>query len=421
MQQRARVPMFWPAAWSVDAGIKLLESSPVNCLIAEPEAETQARQAAEAKGIEFLPLRWTSWAETDWSRAAPFAISDGVWPGAAASRNQQEGGPTGAPWVDANGWIALLARSLAPAGSDIWITSKPPEELRAIEAIQYLLGVSEAWAYGARRPVWLAPHHAEQALDGKGEGAEAWKSINALLRWQQPRAPWRNHDAVSSLLVISDFAGANEYMAGEVLNLSARQHIAFTPVQTSRATANSFAGKKAALYVDPQPPPARLASALKEFVAAGGLLIAMKAAASAAGAGARIDEPHPRFEIFSAGKGRVAVAKQDFDDPWILARDAHLLMSRRWDSIRLFNAGSMLAFHAAAADGRTSIVHLLNYTCRASANLVSLQIPSDVRAARLHLPGKAEPTAAAIHRRDGRTETDVQPYAVYCALELVHS
>lgn len=96
MQQRARVPMFWPAAWSVDAGIKLLESSPVNCLIAEPEAETQARQAAEAKGIEFLPLRWTSWAETDWSRAAPFAISDGVWPGAAASRNQQEGGPTGA-------------------------------------------------------------------------------------------------------------------------------------------------------------------------------------------------------------------------------------------------------------------------------------------------------------------------------------
>ena len=54
MQQRARVPMFWPAAWSGDAAIKLLESSPVNCLIAEPEAETQARVAAEAKGIEFL-------------------------------------------------------------------------------------------------------------------------------------------------------------------------------------------------------------------------------------------------------------------------------------------------------------------------------------------------------------------------------
>jgi hypothetical protein len=419
MQQRSRVPMIWPAAWSGDQAAGLLAASPVNCLIAEPAAEPQARKAAAAKGIEFLQLRWSAWSETDWSKPSPFAISDGVWPGAAASQNRQEGGPTGAPWVDANGWIAQLARALAPADSEIWINSKPPEELRAIETNQYLLGLAEAHAYGARRPVWLAPHHADEALEGKGEGAAAWKSINALLSWLESREPWRPYRPVSSLLVISDFAGANEYMAGEVLNLAARQHIAFTPVHTRHASADSFAGMRAALYVDPQPPPARLAAAMKAFVQSGGLLIAMKAPASAIGPAKITGESHPRFDFFSSGKGRLAIPKQDFDDPWILARDAHLLMSRRWDSIRLFNAGSMLAFHAAAPAGRTSIVHLLNYTCRASANPVSLQIPSGVRAARLHTPGHAVP--AAIQRRDGRNEIDIQPYAVYCALELIHS
>lgn len=421
MQHPARVPMFWPAAWNPAAAAALLDGSSVNCLIAESGAETQARAAAAAKAIEFLPLRWAAWAETDWSWPSPFAIGDGVWPGAAASQNRQEGGPTGAPWVDANGWIAQLARALAPPASEIWINSKPPEELRAIEPNQYLLGLAEAWAYGARRPVWLAPHHAAEALSGQGEGAAAWKSIKALLGWIESRGSWRGYRPVSSLLVISDFAGANEYMAGEVLNLSARQHIAFTPVHTRRSAAASFAGMKAVLYVDPQPPAAALAAVLKTFVASGGLLIALRSATSAIGPLGKMVEAHPRFEVHSWGKGRVAVSKQDFEDPWILARDAHLLMSRRWDSIRLFNAGSMLAFHTAAPDGRSSVVHLLNYTCRASANLVSLQIPAGVREARLHTPASPAPSAAAIHRRDGRNEIDIPPYAVYCALELTHS
>lgn len=423
MQRRVRVPMFWPAAWTAAAASQLLEGSPINCLLSEAAAEKEARAAAAATGIEFLNLRWSAWSETDWSKPAPFAVADGVWPGAAASQNRQEGGPTGAPWVDANGWIAQLAHALAPPASEIWINSKPPDELRAIEPHQYLLGLAEAQAYGARRPVWLAPHHAADALSGKGEGAAAWNSIKALLRWQEDRGEWRRFKAVSSLLVISDFAGANEYMAGEVLNLAARQHIAFTPLHSGHADAASFNGMRAALLVDPGVPAPPLAAALKPFVQSGGLLIATKAAASAMGPMTKLEAPHPRFEVHSWGKGRVAVSKQDFDDPWILARDAHLLMSRRWDSIRLFNAGSMLAFHTAAPGARTSIsiVHLLNYTCRASANPVSLQIPSDVRAARLHAPGRAEPSPAAIQRRDGRNEIDIPPYAVYCALELVHS
>jgi len=229
-----------------------------------------------------------------------------------------------------------------------------------------------------------------------------------------------SYQAAASLLVISDFSGPNQYMAGEVLNLAARQHIAFTPIETARLSAATFAGKRAALYVDAQPPGEAAMEHLAGFVSSGGLLLAQsRTAARFAGAGAR-DSSHPRFTIQAYGKGRIAVSRQDYGDPWILARDAHLLMSRRWDSIRLFNAGSMLAHHTVSPDGNSSVVHLLNYTCRPSANIVSLQAPSNARAAVLHTLDRP-PSRIGITVRDNRSEIDVPAFPAYCAIELSHA
>jgi hypothetical protein len=366
-------------------------------------------------------VRWTAWGETDWSKGRFFPISGGVWPGAAASQNRQEGGPTGAPWVDANGWIVQLARARAPRGSELWVNSDPPEETRTISPSQYLLSLSEIWAYGARRPVWLAPHHAAEELAGAGEGTAVWKAVISMLRWQLERDAWMAYQPVASLLVVSDFSGPHEYMAGEVLNLSARQGIAFTPVETGRLEAASFAGKRAALYVDQTPAPEAAAACLRLFAESGGLVLAMKNTAALFGHLKPSPDTHPRFDLFQFGKGRLAVAKQDFDDPWILARDAHLLMSRRWDSIRLFNAGSLLAHHVVAPDGRSSLVHLLNYTGRPSANQVALQIPSNVKSARMHGNGQPQTSPVTINRRDRRTEVDIAPFPVHCVLELAHA
>ena len=421
MARTPRIPIVWPAAWNDVKALDMLDGSPVNCLILPSGAPPALRQAAVAKGFDCPDVRWTAWGETDWSKGRFFPVSGGVWPGAAASQNRQEGGPTGAPWVDANGWIVQLARARVPKGSDLWVNSDPPEETRTVSLPQYLLSLSEIWSYGGRRPVWLAPHHAAEALAGSGEGAAVWKAVNSLLRWQLAREAWMAYQPVASLLVVSDFSGPNEYMAGEVLNLSARQGIAFTPVETGRLDAASFTGKHAALYLDQTPAPEATAARLRVFAEAGGLVLAMKNTAALFGKAQPSPDIHPRFDLFRLGKGRLAAAKQDFDDPWILARDAHLLMSRRWDSIRLFNAGSLLAHHVVAPDGRASLVHILNYTGRPSANQISLQIPPKTKSARMHGATQPQPIPAPIHRRDGRTEVDIPRFAVHCVLELVHA
>ncbi len=421
MAPTPRIPIIWPVAWRDAKALDLLNGSPVNCLILDPSVPAALKQAAGAKGFDCPDVRWTAWGETDWAQGRFFPIGGGIWPGAAAAQNRQEGGPTGAPWVDANGWIVQLARARAPKGSELWLNSDPPEETRTISPAQYLLALSEIWAYGARRPVWLAPHHAVEALEGVGEGAAAWTAINALLRWQLARDAWMAYQPVASLLVVSDFTGPNEYMAGEVLNLSARQGIAFTPVETGRLDDASFKDKRAALYVDQTPAPQDVAARLRLFAESGGLLLAMKNTAALFGELAPMQATHPRFDLFQFGKGRLAVAKQDFDDPWVLARDAHLLMSRRWDSIRLFNAGSLLAHHVIAPGGRSSLVHLLNYTGRPSANQVALQIPSTARSAQMHTTAQPQPATAMIHRRDGRLEIEIPPFPVHCVLELTHA
>jgi hypothetical protein len=421
MARTPRIPILWPAAWRDVKALDLLNGSAVTCLLFDSNAPPALRQAAVAKGFNCPDVRWTAWGETDWSKGRFFPISGGVWPGAAASRNRQEGGPTGAPWVDANGWIVQLARARAAKGSELWVNSDPPEETRTVNLPQYLLSLSETWAYGARRPVWLAPHHAAGAIAGTGEGAAVWKAVNSLLRWQLARDAWMAYQPVASLLVVSDFSGPNEYMAGEVLNLSARQGIAFTPVETGRLHAASFTGKRAALYVDQTPAPQAAAAHLRMFAESGGLVLSLKSTAALFGSLKPSPATHPRFDLFQLGKGRLAVASQDFDDPWILARDAHLLMSRRWDSIRLFNAGSLLAYHVAAPDGGSSLVHVLNYTGRPSANQVALQIPSTTKSARMHNAGQPQSAPAAVHRRDGRTEVDIPPFPVHCVLELAHA
>ena len=420
MAQAARVPLLWPESWDSPRAVKLLDGSPVNHLISQDGLPTAVQAALPGRDLTTGAVKWQAWSEVDWSHGMFFAIGNGAWPGAAAGENRQEGGPTGSPWVDANGWILQLAQARAPIGSEIWLNSEPPAEPRGVTTAHYLLALSEAWAYGGRRPVWLTGDHAREALAGSGPGHEAWQAINALLRWQLEHDSWRACRPVANLLVVSDFAGPNEFMAGEVLNLAARQNIAFTPVETARLAASTFTGRRAALYVDQQPPPAPTAALLRQFVRNGGLLLAMKNTADTIGQATGPSPDHPRFDIRRFGQGRIAVSKQDYDDPWILARDAHLLMSRRWDSIRLFNAGSLLAFHAAPPGGAWSVVHVLNYACRPSANLVSLQLPEGVGSAVLNRPGsKAAP--ARLERRDNRTEIDIPPFPFYCALELKHA
>ena len=73
-----------------------------------------------------------------------------------------------------------------------------------------------------------------------------WKSLAARPRWQEAHSAWRVWPAVAPLIVLSDFSGDNEYVAGETMLLAARQQAPFWPVYAPAAAEADFHDRRAA-------------------------------------------------------------------------------------------------------------------------------------------------------------------------------
>ena len=418
------VPMEWPSEWQDSALLKLLDGSPVNCLLLPKDAPPALRGVAEAHQLECPPPpAWKSWKEIDWSaRTGPACIGDGVWPelsmkGGDDAPDSTGSGPTGAPWLDANGWLIRLARARA-AGRPVWLRSDPPEKSENLSTENYLLAQSEAAAFGAVRPLWIAAAHARQIAAGNASIEAQFKRLLANIKWHRERREWSQWPVVARVVIASDFAGPNEYTASETLLLAARRNLSFQPVESARLSAAALQGRRALLYLDTQPMAAATAATVQMFVESGGLLLCLKASSAVLKGLKPLAETHPRFTLHSCGKGRVAVCDGEWDDPYMLVLDTHLLMSRRHDAVRLFNSGSLSYIHTASPDGKKWIVQLLNYSRRGAAHQVSLQTWRKVQAARFHSPEFPQPQTLALQREPGQQEVYLPTFKVYGTVEL---
>lgn len=411
------IPFEWPSAWKDAASLRLLERSPLNCILFEKDAAAEVRAEA-GKRFACPAVAWRKAGEVDWRAPGELiALGDGVWPDLAVKSRESggglEAGPTGAPWLDANGWLIQMARERG-GGRPVWIRSETAVDA-SVDGM--LLALHEACAYGAWRPLALKPELASGLKAGSAAAMAAWEKLLAAVRWQASKKAENAWAPFARLLVVSDFAGPNEYNAFEVLNLAARRGLAFRVAERGKFAAAQLSGIQAVLYVDAQPMEAAMAAAMKGFAERGGLVLAMNEPARAFGALTPLAEAHPRFELFRCGKGRVAVSRKPWDDQYLLAQDAHLLMSRRYDAVRLFNAGSLVGYHTVSADGARWLVHLLNYTRTAAAHEVSLQTWARVRAARFEAPGVA-PRTLTVDRETGRSELALPKIEICARVEL---
>lgn len=407
------VPFEWPESWASPELLHLLKGTPFNCLLLT-DAQTKVREAAGAQGFHCPGnVRWQSWREAEWSKPGELlAISDGFWPELSSKGDgSEQAGPTGAPWLDANGWLLEMARVRLPASTTIWIKSDLPEDPRSLRWLHYQLALLEAWAYGASRPLRLSAPHAEALREGNQDAKRNWDTLMSAAAWMRQRRDWSSHRPFARLAIASDFTGPNEYISTETLLLAARQGIAFVPVESARVTPAALRGIRALLWCDPAPVP----PGVLDWVRAGGRLMAMPSAVRRWQLGPAGSEDHPRFRTHRLGKGSVAVARGEFDDPWLLAQDTRLVASKQFDAVRLFNAGSLQYRHASAA-GR-HYVYLLNYTLRPSANRAVVQIAMPVRAARLHAPGM-EPQPMELHQEGGGIEVNLPGFAVCAVVEF---
>ncbi|MBC7926430.1 MAG: hypothetical protein H7039_12305, partial [Bryobacteraceae bacterium] len=259
------------------AALDLLTGTPFNCLVLsfatgkEQDAEQQKTLAPlieEAKRRQFTVLgRIIGPAETYLSAArtagldgvitdAPvansplpaFAVTGAAsledsqsilpvkgceWPAVRLSRSgNAESGPTGYPWVNANGWRIQLARTLHPSAT-VWSMAEPRKAQVPVRPELYALAVADAAAYGGRWLVTLDSHTQTGLVKQSTEAREAWATLVKAVRFFELRRKVST-EVITRFGILSTFAGENEAVAQESLNLSFRRQFPARILHPSR-------------------------------------------------------------------------------------------------------------------------------------------------------------------------------------------
>ncbi len=394
------VPMRWPAAWTDASRLQLVRRTPINCLVGETAPPFPLGE------LRFLRLDPASPPEG-------VVLVEGVWPNVKTARrdpNAAETGPTGAPWVDSNGWRIRLAQALNP-GKTVWLTYDPPKGSEVVPPAAFAIAVAEAEAYGAHWVITLDERFRQGLENSSEEAVAAWNKIAAVLKLSAAHPEWRTFEPVAPLAVVSRFAGDSEFLSREFLNLADRRGLAYEIVPLARAGQAPLSKFQAVLYLESGPPEGALRDKLLDFARQGGLLIAPAPLGPGKPAETRFGH-----DLYPAGKGRIAVPREAWSDPYVLAGDVHLLIGHRRDPLRIWNGGMMNALYLASSDGQRGVVHLVNYSFRSTLDSVTLGFPRPYQAATVYTAEAAMPVEP--HKRRLGVEFPLPPFSTYAAVEL---
>jgi hypothetical protein len=357
-----------------------------------------------------------------WENASTiFSSTENVWPGLNLETMHGDtavAGPTGIPWVNSNAWFALLAAELAP-GKTLWLDVDPPDASTAAHPADYALAIADSRAYGSQWIISLDDNLRAALQKGNVQAKSIWEKICQTLAFCESHREWQRFQSQGVLAVVSDFRGDNAYFSGEVLNLLNRRQVQFRIIERSTSLPALAHGLKAILWLDKQVPGAEQHSQLLTFARQGGLVVA-GAYWGPAGVQPTKKDPSLQYNMYNVGKGQIAVAEEGFNDPYQVAVDTHLLVSRRNDLVRLYNSettnchssGEFTSPH----HGRR-LVQVLNYSSD-PADSVTLWVNARVASARLWQPGtKVAPTLQGVAASPG-TDFGLPRLSVYCALEF---
>jgi hypothetical protein len=358
-----------------------------------------------------------------WDLTTPiFATAGNVWPGSTlkATDENMDGdppvaGPTGNPWVDSNGWLSLLAREMAPK-KVLWLEIDLPDAADLLPADKYCLAVADSQVYGSRWIVSLDNGMRLALLKKDSSAMKTWTRICDTISFFESHAEWQTYDPMAVLAIVSDFSGQNEYTNTELLNLLNRRQIQFLVMNRTHGLSSTNSGLKGILWLDEEVPNVEQLNPLLAFVRQGGMVIAAKYWGPK-----DVMPAHENwlfgYNIYNVGKGKIVVADGGFPDPYQLARDVHLLVSRKNDFVRVYNPGVTKYYSSIDSQRRKQIVQLLNYSADV-ATYMTLWVDTKAQSAKLWSPEPLTSLSMKNTPANEGTNFDLPPLPVNCAVEI---
>jgi hypothetical protein len=401
--------MKWPSAWKDPSMLELLKGTPVNFLfLGKEESLGPLAGGAPALGIQV---------STAGAPPSGVKVLAGEWPGVKLSEtgavDMSAAGPTGDPWVDSNGWNIRLNKELDPM-TEIWVSATPKAPF---SRESYLITLADTAVHNGRWIIQLDDSLAAAIAAKKTDALETWKKITGAANFFAQRAPWSDYVPEAVLGILSDFAGNNETLGREILNLVARTNQQYRILLKEKATDPLLAGLQAVLYPDAEPPSAALRNRIMEFVKSGGMLITGPGwgplpTGTTAGGGMR------GYETHSVGKGRIALHRAALDDPYLIANDCAVLVSHRHDLLRFFNGGAVGSFYTKRPDSKRAVVQLIFYAPMRGGHPPSVGVVGNFRTGRLWTLDRSEAQNLETVAREKRLEFHLPSAMQYAAVEL---
>ena len=355
----------------------------------------------------------------DWDLTTDiFSATGNVWHGAALQTMRSDtgvGGPTGDPWVDSNGWFALLARQMV-SKKHVWLDIDLPKSSEALPVEHYCRTIADSRVYGSQWILSLDGVMRSGMLKNDPQVMAAWKRICNSLSFFESHPEWQVFEPMGILAVVSDFRGQNAFISGETLNLLNRRQVQFEILDRRHAFAGPVTSLKSILWTDEDPPTAEQLHNLLGFVEQGGLVIAPKYWGPS-GLVARREDWLFDYDIFDFHKGRFVVASGGFSDPYLLARDTHLLVGRENDLARLYNPGTTNCYTSIGPDGRKEIVQVVNYA-NGTASYVALWVNMKAHGAKIWSPNSQTPNSLGGTPESDGTSFELPELSVNCAIEI---
>ena len=146
------------------------------------------------------------------------------------------------------------------------------------------------------------------------------------------------------------------------------------------------------------------------------MLIAGPQWGAAPGAPARPDRSE-RYSWRVYGKGKIALANAEPDDPYLWANESVVMVSHRYDLVRFWNGGAAGAYCTMAPGGRCAVVHLLFYAFR-GPDSATVRIAGRYRSARAFTVDQPEVPNLVVEQQTGAVEVHLPPVSQYVALHL---
>ena len=321
----------------------------------------------------------------------------GVWPGVSAlDQGAKHSGPTASTWIDTNTGFIRAVRSWGD--TPLWIGNQPPAGA-VVTGSRYLQVIADAAISGARWVVSFDSDFARRLHARDADAMSDWRRMSGLLGYFEVHPEWRPMQEYAKLAVVED-PGSGALLSGGVLDMIAVKHTPVRPVPRERLNPQALDGALTTLNVDPSGMSNEQREILRAFARSGGTLLT--------GPPGWRDQA-PKGNSITLDKAEL----ERLNDIW---RDINGVIGRRNFGVRLFNVATMLSNLLVSADGKTALLHLVNYSDYPVENVAAHFLGKWSRATLL-APDRA-PTPVEVYSTEEGSGVDIAKVAVCATIKL---